>query len=272
MAISRTYMKACAKLGIMDHIRHWTITGLSAVALWLTASLSASALEATAPSDVSPDEPVQADPRIGYYSSETISRGFILDRSGEVARMRFDNTKEILLLDMVPGPRGDTFLKDETGRTILRIMPFGGATYYGNAAAVGVAFGRTKSARQLAMLPRSKKDVEDQLVAASQLMSLRFGMSIQFVTDWSNVPIEDAAVSTLGDAVDNTASALVGLAREDIARDALGTQLTLVEFVSGERKQILLDGARLVIYFDPAGGLEGRPSSRAIFNFLQNSL
>ena len=70
------------------------------------------------------------DQRVGRYSSETSESGFVLDRTGELAKLQFTSSQEILQLAMIPGPRGDTFFKDDCGTTVLRLTTFGGATVF----------------------------------------------------------------------------------------------------------------------------------------------
>jgi hypothetical protein len=108
----------------------------------------------------SSQEQAAPDPRIGYYVSETENLGFVLDRSGEKGLLRFDQSLEIHVLDMVPGPQGVTYLKNGLGVTILRLMPWGGATVYDADGAEGGAFGFREGAKPLNLEPASRDSVE----------------------------------------------------------------------------------------------------------------
>ncbi len=212
------------------------------------------------------------DPRVGYYSSENGDVGFILDRSHETARLRFDDSKEILLLDMVPGPRGDMFLKDETGITVLRLMPFGGATYYDDEQAVGEAFGRAAGADPLALEIHTQGEIKTRMGAVSKRLDQEFGLDIPLVTHWGEEIVDEATMAILWDAVNNTGNALVDMAHDDDSRNALAQKIVRVSFEVGETKQLRLESQDLVIVYAQNGGLEGRPSSRAIQLFLKNNL
>lgn len=120
------------------------------------------------------------DPRIGYFISETEDYGFVLDRTGEKGLLRFDQSREILVLDMVPGPQGVTYLKDRLGITILRLMPWGGATVYDADGGEGSAFSLKGLASPLVLDPRSERDVRQRSTEIQLSLVSRFGFDVEF--------------------------------------------------------------------------------------------
>lgn len=49
------------------------------------------------------------------------AKSFVLEQRGTAVLLQMEGSKEILTLMPVPGPRGDTFLVDYSGRTVLKV-------------------------------------------------------------------------------------------------------------------------------------------------------
>jgi uncharacterized protein DUF4908 len=159
------------------------LAGLLAV-FWVVGSIPASALEVTSELELIEEAvPTKEDPRVGYYASETEKTGFVLDRTRDHARLRFDRSKEILILDMVPGPQGVTYFKDEFGTTVLRLMPYGGATVYEADGSDGGAFGRKRKAKPLELRPRGIKQVKARSNEIEIKLKDRFAFKVSFAFD-----------------------------------------------------------------------------------------
>ena len=130
-----------------------------------------------------------SDPLIGRYTTTEGGRAFILDQSRQKARLRFARSPEILTLDMVPGPQGATYFKDEFGHTLLRLMPWGGITLYDADGNEGHAYGREKDAAPLARKERGvtflrerSREIEDGLNTNQRLkLSFTFEPSIAVI-------------------------------------------------------------------------------------------
>lgn len=308
-----------------------TFLGLVVAGVALTASslmmgwvVAASALAAEAPKEGTAIE----DPRLGHYADETKTQGFTLDRTREMARLRFDGSKEILILKMVPGPQGVTYFKDELDRTILRLMPYGGATVYDENGVEGDAFGRDKNAKPLEIEPHSvsyvktrAKEVQDRLHTNSSLkLSLEFDPSLEALkaqekslrksaavafasTSASEKALEAPAMAarsesapaalqtedvaeeaqeldvkdiktagTVADAIEVFNVAFKRLAKDDLAREVMAARLERVTFRSAAEKGVTLEDRTLVISYVAEAGLDGRPSSAEIENFLLENL
>ncbi len=212
------------------------------------------------------------DQRVGRYSSETSENGFVLDRTGELARLQFTSSQEIVQLEMIPGPRGDTFFKDDCGTTVLRLTTFGGATVFDPTTQKGEAFGWVEDADPLNLSAKLPTDVRDQSTLAFQAFNAEFGLDIQFDADWNAGDAGGFGAATLGNAVDNTLNALRRLARDDVGREVLAEQIARVSLETGAASQVKLSDDNLIIYYVWGQGVEGRPSSAAISCFLESNL
>lgn len=145
---------------------------------------------------LSSQEEAARDPRIGYYVSETESFGFVLDRSGEKGLLRFDQSVEIHVLDMVPGPQGVTYLKNGLGVTILRLMPWGGATVYGADGTEGGAFGFREGARPLSLEPANRDSVERRSSEIERKLSTELRLAFAILLEPSS-RVADASDTTI---------------------------------------------------------------------------
>ena len=77
-------------------------------------------------------------PRVAHYDSEYGRVGFILDRSGELAKLKFDGSEESLVLRWQPAASGDRLLVRDDGEVVIRVSGLGGMTLYTPAVRGGV--------------------------------------------------------------------------------------------------------------------------------------
>src|SRR6185369_10798785 len=103
----------------------------------------------------------RAEPRIGHYISEDTGIGFVLDRSNELAKLKFDTSEEIFALQWQLAAGGDRNLLRDDGEPMLRIAWLGGLTFFrpGDTRGVPVAFDRP--APPLVRMPPSIEQVRD---------------------------------------------------------------------------------------------------------------
>ena len=67
----------------------------------------------------------------GVSSFQTLDdRAFTLERRGRQTLFKFADDREVWSLESVPGPRGDEFLKNDTGRLFVRLTDLGGAILF----------------------------------------------------------------------------------------------------------------------------------------------
>lgn len=251
-----------------------------------------------------------ADPRVGYFVSETEKYGFVLDRTGEKGLLRFDQSVEILVLDMVPGPQGVTYLKDRLGTTILRLMPWGGATVYDADGTEGGAFGFKALVKPLTVQPRDDAYVKTRATEISGALASKPGFEVTFqfepklarsqagvmnseiqraplamaldkgVVQLSSSGAGDRSQSAgasltagpVNDALEVVGLALTRLASDELALEVMSERIARVTIRAGAQQGISLEGKGLVVIYVPERGLFGRPSSAEIERFLLDNL
>jgi hypothetical protein len=65
-----------------------------------------------------------------HYQDSASRRTFVVERRGDVFLLKFDNDPEIIVLRPTSGQRGDTFLKSDDGRLMLRVTELGNMISY----------------------------------------------------------------------------------------------------------------------------------------------
>lgn len=128
-----------------------SVTALAAI----LAAATPSAAETPSPLSAgllgSPQLPVQ---RAERFITPDGRVGFTLDRTGPAPLMRFEGAQETLVLRVSQGPRGDEFLRTQSGALVLRVTSIGGVTVYTSANDNGAPVSRAGPGRPLAVQGR----------------------------------------------------------------------------------------------------------------------
>ena len=203
-------------------------------------------------------------PRIVHYSSEYARIGFVLDRSGEFAKLRFDGTEEILILRWQPAAGGDRLLIRDDGEVVLRISGLGGITLFLPENRRGIPVAPDATAAPLIPVPPSIGVVRE--IAGRIMAQLRAetGREIVFEANWGAAAGDEGARGILFDAIRNAGTALFEISRTTVGRNGISNHLRRVRFVQARTPSIALQGDMLIIAFSVEQGLAGRPSSFAI--------
>jgi hypothetical protein len=214
------------------------------------------------------DRSQRNEPRVGHYISEDTGIGFVLDRSSELAKLKFDSSEEIFALRWQLAAGGDRLLLRDDNEILLRLSWLGGITLFtpGNMRGIPVALDRP--APPLVQMPPSIEAVRD---VAGQIMSrlrTEVGHDIVFEADWGRVAMDAGGRAILYDAIRNTGTALYVVASNPAGRLNLGRGLQRVRFMQARQAGVYLSGNMLVISFSVEQGLAGRPSSFAIGRVL----
>lgn len=208
-------------------------------------------------------------PLVAHYVSEFAGIGFVLDRSGELAKIRFDGTEEILVLRWLPAAGGDRLLVRDDGETLLRVSGLGGITLFtpDNRRGIPVAPDRAVSP----LIPSSPPMGTVRDIAGRIMMQLRAetGREILFEANWNAIGDNPSARSILFDAIRNAGTALFGVVRTGPGRSGVSNYLRRVRFVQARYPSIALQGDMLIVNFSVEQGLAGRPSSYAILRQLR---
>lgn len=176
---------------------------------------------------------------------------FTLDRSGPAPLVRFANQNEILALHSSPGPRGDEYLKTDTGMLILRVTSLGGVTVYTTTGSAGSAAMLTGESRPLSGPPAPFGGLSARLGAISSDTSRRLGRPVAF--EAQGFPQAISAVAA--DAANLAAEALIGSHNVPVER---------VIVIPGASPAAQRQGGVLKVTVAPPMGYAGRPSAAAI--------
>jgi Domain of unknown function (DUF4908) len=204
------------------------------------------------------------EPRIGHYISEDTGIGFVLDRSSELAKLKFDSSEEIFALRWQLAAGGDRLLLRDDGETLLRLSGLGGITLFtqGNMRGIPVAF----DAPAAPLMPAPPSIDQVRQIAGQIMTRLRaeVGRDIVFEADWGRAAVDPGARAILFDAVRNAGTALSNIATNTVGRVALARTLQRVRFMQGRAAGATVNGPMLIVSFSVEQGLAGRPSSYAI--------
>ncbi|MEQ1930410.1 MAG: DUF4908 domain-containing protein [Parvularculaceae bacterium] len=198
--------------------------------------------------------------------------------------------EEVFVATGSRGPRGDIIYKGESGELLLRIMSYGGATVfwpgktngeaasrsYGDDAALDLAPASSVDARRRADLASEKlreligEPVVFDIGASAPVMAARADLAPAAGTVAGEPPAEDATV--LADAIMRAAAGLTEVAKDETGARVLRERIGRVAFTPGTPPRLSLDGKTLKVVYDPSADAAGRSSSRAVRQFLENSL
>lgn len=176
---------------------------------------------------------------------------------------------EIYLLTVTRGPRGDVIFKDASGETLLRLASYGGATVFwpgeGRGFAASKSFGDDAD---LQLGPASRQAARTRAKSATAIISALTGAPITF--DITATGDGDDAV--LADAILRTAIGMNAVASDQTGASALAKRLSRVVFDIGSAPGLQVEESVLKVTYVPDQDIAGRPSSRAVERFLEDSL
>jgi len=205
-------------------------------------------------------------PPVAHYSSiYPPPVGFVLDRTSEFAKLRFDGTEEILVLRWQPAAGGMRNLLRDDGALVLRISGLGGVTLFTDQNQAGIPVANDARANPLGS--PAPPSIEYVRQIAGQIMGqlrAETGREIIFEANWNEAARDPGARAILFDAVRNAGTALFNMARTPQGRIGLINYLRRVRFVRGAMATTTVQGDMLIVMFSVEQGLAGRLSSYAI--------
>lgn len=208
-------------------------------------------------------------PTIAHYSSEYSRIGFVLDFSGELPKLKFDGSDEILVLHTRLAAGGDTLLERDDQFIVLRISNLGGVTLFtpDNLKGVPVAPDRRPVQALVSTVPpiRVVQDFASRITAQARAET---GREIYLDADWAQAARDVVIRELLFDSIRNAGTALIDWIRSGAGRNAIGTRLRRIQFVAGTARLPYRQGDTLVIVFTPGQGKSGRPASSVILQQL----
>jgi hypothetical protein len=186
---------------------------------------------------------------------------FIFDRAGpgRQALLKFDDNPEVWVLQASPAPRGDTIYKNDAGEPVLRITRLGGVTLFTPQEPEGMPVALVGDADDLLPPPMMPMSALLQRVAQA---SLRVSRAAQHPVTF-DVPgpsVTPASVPLFSDAFAVAADAIIRLGHRADARPFLA-RLDKVQFVTGAKPDVSVNGPVMTITVTVGKGFAGRPSS-----------
>lgn len=179
---------------------------------------------------------------------------------------------EIYLLTVTRGPRGDLIYKDADGDTLLRLASYGGATVFWPGAAQGNAASKSFGETSRIMLAEADMTIaERRAKAASAVVSAATGAPVIFDIP-ASLPGGEAGAAVLADAVVRAAVGVMRVADDPTGAGILADQVRRVVFETGAAPGLRVEDDRVIVTIVPDQDIAGRPSSRAVERFLENSL
>ncbi|GGD10503.1 DUF4908 domain-containing protein [Aquisalinus flavus] len=203
------------------------------------------------------------------------------DETLECALLSGRRAEEILILDATRSPRGDVTYTDQSGTAVLRVTSNGGATLFvpeegfagyeddsivplgGRAVLpVGKVGGTLKSP------PMAYEIAAQRMRRASEVIEQRHGFYITFMAPGTYAGNQ----AVLADAVLTTAKGIDQVAADPLGARIVAERLAVVEFVPDAEPSMKLQDGALTVFYNPAAGLQGRPSSLAVTRYLEGAL
>lgn len=230
----------------------------------------------------------QGRAKVERYVLATDNRALLIQSRTRTARVKFlcgpDDTRldcqldpenaaeEIFLLTVTRGPRGDLIFKNAEGETYVRLASYGGATVFWPGEAQGIAASKSfGDDRSLELEEHSIETVRRRANAATAYVSAVTGAPISF--DISDVPTDEGnSFAVLADAVVRTAIGMRNVSADPTGARILADRISRVTFEMSSAPSIAFDDGALIVSYVPDQDIAGRPSSRAVERFLEESL
>jgi len=234
------------------------------------------------------EERAAATAAVERFVIATDDRVFLFQSGDRQGRLKFlckngDQRIDCLIDDICPAEeihvvnaarisRGDVAWRDADGATLLRVAAYGGVTIFwpgeerGHAAAK--SFGEDPP---LVLDPATLETASRRAQRATALISARIGAPIVFDV---GAPALDAdgGATVLADAVARAAKGVAEVAEDPTGAKVLAARLQRVEFIAGGDPSLEIRKGALLVGYNPAADVLGRPTSARIAKFLEESL
>jgi len=196
------------------------------------------------------------------YTDLANDQSFVVEERGRGALMQFEGSKEVIPLQAVPAPRGDTVLKSDSGEVVLRKTEAGNmVSFIGNKnGGPADVVGRAASLNAPTM-PASLDELRKQSAARLSRMA-GHEVTIFGTAEFANN--EEWAA----DALTNVE---IGVERANGPAGRVASKLLAVRLVPAKVQSVTFKDGELLLGVNPAQGYAGRPSSDAISNALTAS-
>jgi hypothetical protein len=196
------------------------------------------------------------------YTDMASDRSFVIEERGRGALMQFEGSKEVIPLQAVPAPRGDTVLKSDSGQVVLRKTEAGNmVSFIGNKDGAPADFVARVAPLNAPAMPASLDELRKQSAAR---LSRIAGHEVTIFGTAEFANNEEWAA----DALTNVE---IGVERANGPAGRVASKLLAVRLVPAKAPSVTFKDGELVLGVNPGQGYAGRPSSDAISTALTAS-
>ena len=240
------------------------VSSAVALALFSGAGFGVAAQESAPSRLIGASQPL---PRDGTYVADD-RLTFVVDRRGDLVRLRFDRSDEVFYLSSEAAPLGGRVLKYDTGAVALKVAGWGGVTLYTAAAKSGLPAEYSDMVQNVDLPPIGEKDVKPFAAKLAQELSSREDFALGFAADWDAVGKSEVLRALACDAMRNATYALESVAKTT-QRVLLFDRIHIVRVIQGPKAGVTVQKGILLITIAPQMGVSARPSSLAIARAMQ---
>ncbi len=202
---------------------------------------------------------------VNRYDVGKKSEAFILDqrRSGKML-FRYVRSREVFVLNRVPGPRGDMMLKNDLGAVMVRMSRVGGPILFPERTSTGVPAWRAGPATPLGPQTVHLDDLRPALSNIANDLALILDQDVTISVTGADEP---SAWLYLDTAL-NARSAINRIARNPDRKGRTLPQLNAIHLIAATKQNVMLEDSILIIHLVTDQGFAGRPSSLRLAGFL----
>jgi hypothetical protein len=213
------------------------------------------------------EEQREGNLRLGHYSSRDGLFGFVLDRTGEQPLLKIDGSEEIFALRVERSKNAVQLIRDD-GKIMFGIGAYGELSYYRAGSKDAVPTIRDANAEPLKMVPATKEQVKNLL---KKINDKATAGNIKIEIAWNGIP-DTTPRKNLGvvfEAVQNCKVALDEIAKSDLGKEALTSNLKKVVISTSDKAGVSVENSELKISVVPEDGFLGRNSSNMLIKQIE---
>lgn len=202
-----------------------------------------------------------------YYASDDGSFGFVLDRSDSRAKVKFDGSEEVIVLDPTPNQFGGLSFTRDDGTAVVSIDSLGLVSVIGPDGNLAGAIA-TRTTDPLTLEDRTQAQVTATLGEISENLSKTLGAPISITADYASLGSSGAALAAAEHQGYVVAEAIGALA---LRGEPVGGTLKTVTISGGDRIGAKPAGDTLSVTISPALGHGAGFSSATLASLLEGS-
>jgi hypothetical protein len=189
------------------------------------------------------------------YEEVTSQRSFVLEQRGRDAIVKYEDSPEVMVLQAMPGQRGDTFLRTDAGQVMFRLTEQGNLVSYvdnkDGAPAIMAGLAAPLSA------PPMTASLNEMRVNAVARLSKLAGHEVTIFGAAEFANNEQWAAEALG-------AMVRGVERSNGLAGRTASRLSAVRLAKTGTASVSFKDGELILGINPAEGYLGLPTSEAV--------